>query len=176
MRSGDGRGPVRDVELDVDVLQVRLDGGDADEEAFGDLRCGESVGREGENLRLAWGEHRFGGLLAAPDLRCQRGLHRGRDHGVPARHGADRLAEVGGRRDLGNRLSTELDFIESWSLGAHAGAPNDNGDPWDGALLSDFRSWEDLERYSTAPVHMEVVDKLLPMVSGRAVVDFEVDA
>ena len=78
--------------------------------------------------------------------------------------------------DLLNRLSTELDFIESWSLGAHAGAPNDNGDPWDGALLSDFRSWEDLERYSTAPVHMEVVDKLLPMVSGRAVVDFEVDA
>jgi hypothetical protein len=39
MRSGDGRGPVRDVELDVDVLQVRLDGGDSDEEAFGDLGC-----------------------------------------------------------------------------------------------------------------------------------------
>ncbi|MES4886701.1 Dabb family protein [Streptomyces sp. NPDC096012] len=78
--------------------------------------------------------------------------------------------------DLLNQLSTELDVIDSWSLGAHVGEPNENGDPWDGALISDFRSWEDLERYSTAPFHMEVVEKLLPMVRGRAVVDFEVDA
>ncbi|MCW2843090.1 MAG: Stress responsive Barrel Domain, partial [Nocardioides sp.] len=35
---------------------------------------------------------------------------------------------------------------------------------------------DDLERYSTAPFHMEIVDQLLPMVSGRVVVDFEVDA
>jgi hypothetical protein len=72
-----------------------------------------------------------------------------------------------------DRLSTEFDFIDNWSLGGHVGEPNENGDPWDGALITDFRSWEDLERYSTAPFHMEVVEELLPMVSARAVVDFE---
>jgi hypothetical protein len=78
--------------------------------------------------------------------------------------------------ELLNRLSEEFTFIVDWSIGKHAGAPNDNGDPWDGALITDFSSWEDLDRYSTAPFHMEIVDQLLPLVSGRAVVDFEVPA
>ncbi|MCW2793867.1 MAG: hypothetical protein JWO76_2965 [Nocardioides sp.] len=78
--------------------------------------------------------------------------------------------------ELLNRLSDEMDFIVSWSVGKHVGEPNENGDPWDGALITDFASWDDLERYSTAPFHMEIVDQLLPMVSGRVVVDFEVDA
>jgi hypothetical protein len=75
--------------------------------------------------------------------------------------------------ELLNRLSVELDFILDWSIGKHVGAPNENGDPWDGALITDFASWEDLDRYSNAPFHMEIVEQLLPMVSGRAVVDFE---
>jgi hypothetical protein len=75
--------------------------------------------------------------------------------------------------ELLNRLSVELDFILDWSIGKHVGVPNDNGDPWDGALLTDFASWEDLDRYSNAPFHQEIVEQLLPMVSGRAVVDFE---
>ncbi|NMI00999.1 Dabb family protein [Pseudonocardia acidicola] len=78
--------------------------------------------------------------------------------------------------DMLTQLSKEMDFIVEWSLGAHEGAPNDNGQPWDGALITDFRTWDDLERYSTDPVHAELVDTLLPMVTGRAVVDFEVDA
>jgi hypothetical protein len=75
--------------------------------------------------------------------------------------------------ELLNRLSVELEFILDWSIGKHVGAPNENGDPWDGALITDFASWEDLDRYSNAPFHMEIVEQLLPMVSGRAVVDFE---
>jgi hypothetical protein len=75
--------------------------------------------------------------------------------------------------ELLNRLSGEFPFILDWSIGAHAGEPNDNGDPWDGALITDFASWDDLGRYSTAPFHMEIVEQLLPLVSGRAVVDFE---
>jgi hypothetical protein len=77
--------------------------------------------------------------------------------------------------ELLNRLSVELDFILDWSIGKHVGAPNDNGDPWDGALITDVASWEDLDRYSNAPVHQEIVEQLLPMVSGRAVVDFELE-
>lgn len=73
-------------------------------------------------------------------------------------------------------LSSDSDVIVEWSLGAHKGAPNDNGKPWDGGLVTDFRTWEDLERYSTDPYHVRLVEKLLPMVSDRAVVDFEVDA
>ncbi len=76
--------------------------------------------------------------------------------------------------ELLDRLSTGIPGIQDWSIGAHAGEPNDNGDPWDGALITDFASWSDLETYSTAPFHMEVVKQLLPMVKGRAVVDFEV--
>jgi hypothetical protein len=73
-----------------------------------------------------------------------------------------------------DRLSSSSEFnIASWSLGKHVGEPNENGDPWAGALITDFRTWEDLETYSTAPFHMEVVEELLPMVSDRAVVDFE---
>jgi len=76
-----------------------------------------------------------------------------------------------------DRLSSSSEFnIAAWSMGGHVGEPNENGDPWDGALITDFRSWEDLEHYSTAPLHMEVVEELLPMVSARAVVDFEVSA
>jgi hypothetical protein len=73
-----------------------------------------------------------------------------------------------------DRLSSSSEFtIASWSMGKHVGEPNENGDPWHGALITDFRTWEDLEQYSTAPFHMEVVEELLPMVSDRAVVDFE---
>jgi hypothetical protein len=75
--------------------------------------------------------------------------------------------------ELLNRLSAEFTFILDWSIGKHVGEPNDNGDPWAGALITDFASWDDLERYSTAPFHMEIVEQLLPLVSGRAVVDFE---
>lgn len=86
---------------------------------------------------------------------------------VAAGHDNDKVIE------LLNRLSVELDFIVDWSIGKHVGAPNDNGYPWDGALITDFSSWEDLDRYSNAPFHQEIVAQLLPMVSGRAVVDFE---
>lgn len=77
--------------------------------------------------------------------------------------------------DLLNTLSDRLGpVIASWEVGQHQGEPNDNGDPWAGALITDFRSWEDLESYSQDPFHMEVVGKLLPLLSDRAVVDYSV--
>lgn len=72
-------------------------------------------------------------------------------------------------------LSTlkELPSIRGWELGKHQGDPGENGDPWDGALITDFESWDGLEAYSNDPYHQQVVDKLLPYFAVRAVVDFE---
>lgn len=77
--------------------------------------------------------------------------------------------------DLLDQLSERFDFILDWSRGNHAGEPNENGDPWDGALITDFATWADLERYSTDDFHMEIVDQLLPLLGQRAVVDFELN-
>lgn len=71
------------------------------------------------------------------------------------------------------QLSEGLDFIRGWDMGKQMGEPGGNGDPWDGGLITDFDTWEDLARYSDAPLHVEVVEKLLPLVSDRAVVDYE---
>ncbi|MGZ3337391.1 MAG: Dabb family protein [Isosphaeraceae bacterium] len=74
--------------------------------------------------------------------------------------------------DLLTQLSDKLTMIRSWELGSHVGEPNENGDPWDGVLITDFDSWADLEAYSLDPFHEEIVQQLLPMVRSRAVVDF----
>jgi hypothetical protein len=74
--------------------------------------------------------------------------------------------------DLLSRLSGRLLMIRSWEIGGHVGEPNDNGDPWDGALITDFDSFTDLEAYSNDPFHNEIVQELLPLVRSRAVVDF----
>lgn len=74
--------------------------------------------------------------------------------------------------DLLTTLSERLPSLRSWELGGHAGEPNDNGDPWDGCLISDFDDWEGLREYSEDPFHGEVVAELLPLVKSRAVVDF----
>ena len=74
--------------------------------------------------------------------------------------------------DLLTTLSERLPTLRSWELGANDGEPNDNGDPWDGALISDFDYWEGLKAYSEDPFHTEVVSELLPLVKSRAVVDF----
>ncbi|WP_139000238.1 Dabb family protein [Rhodococcus zopfii] len=70
-------------------------------------------------------------------------------------------------------LPPKLDFIRYCEIGQHKGDPGDNGAPWDGVLITDFDSWADLDRYSEDPFHLEIVAKLLPMFSDRAVVDFE---
>jgi hypothetical protein len=71
------------------------------------------------------------------------------------------------------QLSRQISYIADWDMGTHAGEPNENGDPWDGALVTDFESWDDLDRYSNDPLHADIVSKLLPMVASRAVVDWE---
>jgi hypothetical protein len=75
--------------------------------------------------------------------------------------------------DLLTQLSTRIPSLRSWEIGKHQGDPGDNGDPWDGVLISDFDSWQGLEEYSNHPFHLEVVRELKPLVAERAVVDIE---
>lgn len=69
-------------------------------------------------------------------------------------------------------FSTKVDVIRHFEIGAHTGDPGDNGDPWDGVLITDFDEWADLETYSHHPAHVELIEELLPMLKERAVVDF----
>jgi hypothetical protein len=72
-----------------------------------------------------------------------------------------------------NELPKKVPGIRTWTLGQHQGAPGGSGDLWDYALVCDFDSFKDLEGYSDHPFHLEVVEKLTPMFSARAVCDFE---
>jgi hypothetical protein len=75
--------------------------------------------------------------------------------------------------ELLTSLQDRVPGIVSWSVGRNQAPPNENGDPWDGALISDHESWEALDEYSNHPYHDEVVAKLLPQVSERAVCDWD---
>ena len=75
-----------------------------------------------------------------------------------------------------NELPKKLSMIRTWTVGKHTGPPGASGDLWDYGLVCDFDSFDDLQKYSDAPFHMEVVEKLLPMFSERAVCDFEIPA
>jgi hypothetical protein len=75
-----------------------------------------------------------------------------------------------------DELPKKLTMIRTWTRGKHQGAPGASGDLWDYGLVCDFDSFEDLQKYSDDPFHMQVVDKLLPMFSARAVCDFEIPA
>jgi Stress responsive A/B Barrel Domain len=75
--------------------------------------------------------------------------------------------------DLLTKLSTEIPSLRSWEIGKHQGDPGDNGEPWDGMLISDFDDWQGLREYSDHPFHVDVVRQLKPMVADRAVVDVE---
>lgn len=72
-----------------------------------------------------------------------------------------------------NTLPDALPVIKYWEVGSHEGDTGDNGDPFDGVLITDFDSWEDLDVYSNDPFHVDVVERLTPRFAARAVVDFE---
>jgi hypothetical protein len=75
-----------------------------------------------------------------------------------------------------DELPDNVPGIRSWTRGRHQGAPGASGDLWDYALVCDFETFEDLERYSQHPFHAKVVERLLPMFSARAVCDFDMSA
>ncbi|MBI4262908.1 MAG: Dabb family protein [Acidobacteria bacterium] len=75
-----------------------------------------------------------------------------------------------------DELPKNIPGVRLWSRGKHKGLPGNSGDLWDGALITDFDSMDALQQYSDHPFHEEVVNRLLPMFSARAVCDFELPA
>lgn len=75
--------------------------------------------------------------------------------------------------DLLTDFSKKVDIIKSFEIAGHTGDPGENGDPWDGVLITDFAEWADLDTYSNHPAHVELLEEFLPLVGERAVVDFE---
>ncbi|MGV9799441.1 Dabb family protein [Mycobacterium sp. NPDC003449] len=74
--------------------------------------------------------------------------------------------------DLLAEYSKSQEVVRHFEIGGHTGDPGDNGDPWDGVLITDFDDWEGLRVYSDHPDHVKLVEVLLPMVKERAVIDF----
>jgi riboflavin biosynthesis pyrimidine reductase len=83
---GDGGGPVVDAELGVDVQQVGLDRGLADEQPGGRLAVRAAERDQAEYVQLTLAERLLGRL---PDLAEQAGGDRGREHRLAAGRGAD---------------------------------------------------------------------------------------
>ncbi|KWX22981.1 Dabb family protein [Mycolicibacterium wolinskyi] len=74
--------------------------------------------------------------------------------------------------ELLTEYSASQEAVRHFEIGGHTGDPGDNGDPWDGVLITDFDDWEGLQVYSDHPDHVKLVEVLLPMVKERAVIDF----
>lgn len=70
-----------------------------------------------------------------------------------------------------DELPDKVPGILGWSSGSHVGEPGDSGDPWHGALIADFDSFDSLRAYEVHPFHVQVVETLLPKFAARAVVD-----
>lgn len=69
-------------------------------------------------------------------------------------------------------LPGKIDWIRASEVHVKAeGAPEGN---WDLVLISDFDSFEDLERYRVHPDHVAVGTFMRPVRSARACVDFEI--
>ena len=91
------------------------------------------------------------------------------------------LDEAGGRTREENvaitkamleALPSKIDWIRATSVSVNSSeAPSGN---WDLILVSDFDSFEDLERYRVHPDHMAVGTFMRPVRKNRACVDFEI--
>jgi len=74
-----------------------------------------------------------------------------------------------------NELPGRIPGALSWTIGAHQGEEGNSGGLWEYALVADYASMADLDRYSNHEFHQEVVAELLPFFADRAVCDFEID-
>ena len=87
------------------------------------------------------------------------------------------LDEAGGRtreenveitKNMLEALPSKIDLIRSSTVKVNENA---NGVNWDLVLISDFDSFEDLERYRVHPDHVAVATSLKPVRPARARVD-----
>lgn len=76
-----------------------------------------------------------------------------------------------------DELPGKVPQIRGWHVSKNEGRPDDGvgaSDFWDILLVADFESWEDLAAYEGHPFHLDVVARLTPMFTARAITDFDV--
>ena len=69
-------------------------------------------------------------------------------------------------------LPAKIDWIRASEV--HLKSENAPAGTWDLILISEFDSFEDLERYRVHPDHVAVGEFMRPVRSARACVDFEI--
>ena len=148
VREHDGLHPVAQVELGQAVRDVGLDGGLAQDEPFGDLGVGQSLAEQLQHLALALGEpvEQRGVLRRRARGGAWRGGHLGddaagdlgREQGVAAPDGADRLDELVGLAVLEQEAAGPgVEAVEEVVVAVEGGEDDDLAE----VLGDDARRW-----------------------------------
>ena len=86
--------------------------------------------------------------------------------------GRTRAENVAITKSMLEALPEKIDWIRASTVALNSpDAPQGN---WDLILISDFDSFEDLERYRVHPDHVAVGTFMKPVRSARSCVDFEI--
>lgn len=85
--------------------------------------------------------------------------------------GRSRAENVAITKAMLEALPSKIDWIRASEV--HLKSENAPAGNWDLVLISDFDSFEDLERYRVHPDHVAVGTFMRPVRSARACVDFE---
>ena len=85
--------------------------------------------------------------------------------------GRSRAENVAITKAMLEELPSKIDWIRASEV--HLRSENAPDGNWDLVLISDFDSFEDLERYRVHPDHVAVGAFMCPVRSARACVDFE---
>ena len=86
--------------------------------------------------------------------------------------GRTRAENVAITKAMLEALPEKISWIRASTVAVNAkGAPDGN---WDLILISDFDSFEDLERYQVHPDHVAVGTFMKPVRRARSCVDFEI--
>ena len=91
---------------------------------------------------------------------------------LPEAGGRSREENVAITKAMLEALPEKIDWIRASTVAVNSkDAPAGN---WDLILISDFDSFEDLERYRVHPDHVAVGTFMKPVRSDRSCVDFEI--
>ena len=86
--------------------------------------------------------------------------------------GRSRAENVAITKSMLEVLPAKIDWIRASEV--HLKSENAPAGNWDLILISEFDSFEDLERYCVHPDHVAVGEFMRPVRSARACVDFEI--
>jgi hypothetical protein len=86
--------------------------------------------------------------------------------------GRSRAENVAITKSMLEALPAKIDWIRASEV--HLKSENAPAGNWDLILISEFDSFEDLERYRVHPDHVAVGEFMRPVRSARACVDFEI--